>query len=161
MNLRIGHGYDVHKFAAGRRMVLGGVKIDCPYGLEAHSDGDVLLHALSDALLGAGGMGDIGRHFPDSDERYKDADSTALLRECISIARIETVINADITVIAQQPRLAGYTERIRNSVASLLGCALDSVNIKATTEEGLGFTGRKEGMAVHAVVLVILKENGK
>lgn len=161
MNLRIGHGYDVHKFAAGRRMVLGGVKIDCPYGLEAHSDGDVLLHALSDALLGAGGMGDIGRHFPDSDERYKDADSTALLRECISIARIETVINADITVIAQQPRLAGYTERIRNSVASLLGCALDRVNIKATTEEGLGFTGRKEGMAVHAVVLVILKENGK
>ena len=114
MNLRIGHGYDVHKFAAGRRMVLGGVKIDCPYGLEAHSDGDVLLHALSDALLGAGGMGDIGRHFPDSDERYKDADSTALLLECISIARIETVINADITVIAQQPRLAGYTERIRN-----------------------------------------------
>ena len=161
MNLRIGHGYDVHKFSAGRRMVLGGVKIDCPYGLEAHSDGDVLLHALSDALLGAGGMGDIGRHFPDSDERYKDADSTALLRECISIARIETVINADITVIAQQPRLAGYTERIRNSVASLLGCAPDRGNIKATTEEGLGFTGRKEGMAVHAVVLVILKENGK
>ena len=161
MNLRIGHGYDVHKFAAGRRMVLGGVKVDCPYGLEAHSDGDVLLHALSDALLGAGGMGDIGRHFPDSDERYKDADSTALLLECISIARIETVINADITVIAQQPRLAGYTERIRNSVASLLGCSPDRVNIKATTEEGLGFTGRKEGMAVHAVVLVILKENGK
>ena len=116
---------------------------------------------FSATCFGAGGMGDIGRHFPDSDERYKDADSTALLLECISIARIETVINADITVIAQQPRLAGYTERIRNSVASLLGCAPDRVNIKATTEEGLGFTGRKEGMAVHAVVLVILKENGK
>lgn len=154
--IRIGHGYDVHRFAENRDLYIGGVKIDYPLGLDGHSDADVLLHAVSDALLGAAALGDIGKHFPDTDERFKGIDSKLLLREVVNLinAKGYLVENIDATVIAQEPKLAKYIENMRECIASVLQIDLDSVNIKATTEEKLGFTGRKEGIAAHCVCLI-------
>ncbi len=154
--MRIGHGYDVHRFAKGRRLVLGGVQIPCEEGLLGHSDADVLLHAVIDALLGAAALGDIGRHFPDSDPAYKDISSIRLL-ECTCLMLREAgyrVGNVDATVIAQRPRLSPYIEQMRENIADTLHTDIGNVSVKATTEEGLGFTGRCEGIACHAVCLI-------
>lgn len=155
-NLRIGHGYDVHRFGDGDAIVLGGVTIPHEQGLLAHSDGDVLLHALCDALLGACALGDIGQHFPDTDPQYANADSRELLRHCYQLVRSSgyQLGNADITIIAQAPRMATHIAGMREHIATDLGCAIEQINVKATTTEKLGFTGRKEGIAVHAVVLL-------
>ena len=156
MTLRIGHGYDVHRFGDGDGIILGGVSIPHDRGLEAHSDGDVLIHALCDALLGALGLGDIGRHFPDSDPANKDIDSRILLQCVVALAqeRGYQLGNADITVIAQQPRLADHVDAMRAVLAGDLGADVTAVNVKATTTEGLGFAGRAEGIAAHAVVML-------
>ena len=153
---RIGHGYDAHRFAAGAKLVLGGVAIEFDRGLAAHSDGDVLVHALCDALLGAAGLGDIGRHFPDSSPEFAGIDSRILLRRVVALLRKErfAVVNADVTVIAQAPRLAPHLDRMCVNLASDLGIGDDAINVKATTTEGMGFAGRGEGIAVHAVVLI-------
>ena len=154
--IRIGHGYDVHAFADGRKCIIGGVDIPCEKGLLGHSDADVLLHAISDALLGAAALGDIGRHFPDTDERYLGADSLVLLKnvgELIAEKGYKTV-NVDSTVIAQVPKLAPYIDEMRKNIAHALGIDVDFVSVKATTEEKLGFTGKKEGIAAHAVCLI-------
>lgn len=155
-NLRIGQGFDVHRLERGESVTLGGVRIACPYRVVAHSDGDVLIHALCDALLGAGGLGDIGRWFPDTDEKYRGVDSRALLREVV--VRLATAgwqpVNADLTLIAEVPRVAPYVERMCERLAKDLGVPLAAVNVKATTTEGLGFIGRKEGIAAQAVALV-------
>lgn len=155
--MRIGHGYDVHRFGEGDFVVLGGEKIAHSHGLLAHSDGDVVLHALCDSLLGAAGLGDIGQHFPDTDEQYANADSRVLLRHCIDLlrARAWQVANTDITIVAQAPRIAGHSAAMRANIAADIGVALDCVNIKATTTETLGFEGRKEGIACHAISLLI------
>jgi 2-C-methyl-D-erythritol 2,4-cyclodiphosphate synthase len=153
---RIGQGFDVHALVAGRRLVLGGVVIPFDRGLEGHSDADVLLHAVIDALLGAAALGDIGRHFPDTDARYRDADSRALLREVrakLAQARLRAC-NVDATVIAQAPRLAPHVDAMVANIAADLGLARDRVNVKATTTEKLGFTGRGEGIAAMAVALL-------
>ena len=153
---RIGHGYDVHRLVEGRRLVLGGVESPFARGLLGHSDADVLLHALMDALLGAAALGDIGHLFPDSDSAYERADSRALLREVgrrLGEAGF-TEGNVDATLIAQRPKVAPYVEQMRRNIASDLSIPLDRVSVKATTEEGLGFTGREEGVAAHAVALV-------
>lgn len=154
--MRIGHGYDAHRFAEGRRLVLGGVDIPHDKGLAAHSDGDVVLHALCDALIGAAGRGDIGRHFPDDDPRYENIDSRVLLREVVADlgGRGLTVGNADVTVIAEEPRLSGHVAQMRANIAADLGIAPERVNIKATTTEKMGFVGRAEGIVAHAVVLL-------
>lgn len=154
--MRIGHGYDAHRFAAGRRLVLGGVDIPHPQGMAAHSDGDVLIHALCDALLGAAGRGDIGDHFPDHDARYKNIDSRVLLRQVVALLHEAgwQVSNVDITVIAQTPRLKPYVAAMRTLLSADLGVSEECVNLKATTTEGMGFTGRAEGIAAHAVVLI-------
>ena len=153
--MRIGHGYDVHRMVPARRCILCGVEIPYEFGPEAHSDGDVALHALMDAILGAAGQGDIGRMFPDTDDRWKDADSTDLLKEvCRVVGGRYRVGNCDITIIAQKPKIGPFVGRMRERVASVLCVPEDSVNVKATTEEGLGFTGRREGIAAHAVVLL-------
>ena len=154
--MRIGHGYDVHRFTQGRSIHLGGVEIEHSHALLAHSDGDVLLHALCDALLGAAGLGDIGRHFPDNDPRYQGIDSRKLLREVMGLlsARGWVVGNADMTVVAQKPKLAPHIDAMRKAIAADLGVRPDAVNVKATTTEGLGFSGREEGIAAHAVVLL-------
>ncbi|MBE6687001.1 MAG: 2-C-methyl-D-erythritol 2,4-cyclodiphosphate synthase [Ruminococcaceae bacterium] len=152
--MRIGHGYDVHRFAENRRLILGGVDIPYEYGLLGHSDADVLCHAVSDALLGAAAMGDIGKHFPDSDERYKGADSIMLLKEVVGIIGDYKVSNLDVTVLAQKPKLAPHIENMRKNLADAIGIGISRVSVKATTEEGLGFTGRLEGIAVHAVALI-------
>jgi len=155
-DLRIGQGFDVHALVTGRRLVLGGVEIPFERGLEGHSDADVLIHAVIDALLGAAALGDIGRHFPDSDARYRDADSRALLREVgakLAQARLR-VCNLDATVIAQAPRLAPHIDAMVANLSADLGLARDRVNVKATTSERLGFTGRGEGIAAMAVALV-------
>lgn len=152
----IGQGIDVHRFAAGRRLILGGVEIPHDRGLEAHSDGDVVIHALCDALLGAAGFGDIGHHFPDDDPAFKDIDSRVLLRRVMGSlgeARL-SVINADLTIVAQAPKLAPHIAAMRESLAGDLGCSSARVNVKATTSERLGFTGRGEGIATFAVVLL-------
>ncbi len=156
MNIRIGHGFDVHAFAAGRRLVIGGVAIPHEFGLAGHSDADVLLHAICDALLGAAGLGDIGRHFPDTDARYKGIDSRELLREVVARLAAEgwRVGNVDATIIAQAPRMAPYIAQMREHIAADLGVAVASVNVKATTTERLGFTGRGEGIAAEAVCLI-------
>lgn len=156
---RIGHGYDVHRLVAGRRLVLGGVEIPYETGLLGHSDADVLLHAVSDALLGAAALGDIGRHFPDTDERWKDADSLELLKAVSSILSENgfAVWNIDVTVIAQAPKLKPYIEEMRNNIAGAAGCPAGRVSVKATTEEGLGFTGNGEAIACHAVALIYEK----
>lgn len=153
---RIGQGYDVHKFAEGRKLILGGVEIPYAVGLLGHSDADVLLHAVSDALLGAAALGDIGKYFPDTDEKYKDADSLKLLKkvnELINKAGFR-VVNIDATVIAQAPKIAPYIEDMCENIATALKIDVSCISVKATTEEGLGFTGRKEGVASSAVCLI-------
>lgn len=154
--MRIGHGYDVHRLTEGRALILGGVKIPYELGLLGHSDADVLTHAVMDALLGAAGLGDIGRHFPDTDDRYKGISSLLLLRTVAERIKEEgyRVGNIDVTVIAQRPKLASYLTQMELNLARELGVGSDAVNIKATTEEGLGFTGRGEGIACHAVCLL-------
>ncbi len=154
--MRIGHGYDVHRFGEGDFITLGGVRIPHRFGLLAHSDGDVLLHALSDALLGACALGDIGKHFPDTDPQFKGADSRTLLRHVLSLVEAKgwKVENVDTTIIAQAPKMAPHIQRMRETIAADLKVELDQVNVKATTTEKLGFTGREEGIAVHAVALL-------
>jgi len=154
--MRIGHGYDAHRFGAERPLVLGGVTIPHDAGLVAHSDGDVLIHALCDALLGAAGLGDIGRHFPDSDPAYAAIDSRILLRRVVAALgeRGLRVHNVDATVVAQRPRLAAHIGAMRETLAADLGIPVERVNVKATTTEGMGFTGRAEGIASHAVALL-------
>jgi 2-C-methyl-D-erythritol 2,4-cyclodiphosphate synthase len=156
--LRVGQGFDVHRLVSGGRLVLGGVEIPASVGLEGHSDADVLIHAVIDALLGAIGAGDIGGLFPDTDPTYKNIDSRRLLENVMTklAERGARPVNVDVTVLAQYPKLAPYRAAIRSTLATLLGLPLASVNIKATTTEGLGFTGRKEGIAVQAVTLVEL-----
>ena len=155
--MRIGHGFDAHRFGAARPLVIGGVTVPHPQGLLAHSDGDVLVHALCDALLGAAGLGDIGRHFPDSSAEYAGVDSRVLLRRVVALLGAQglEVGNADLTVVAQAPKLAPHVPAIRATLASDLGVDPSRVNVKATTTEGMGFTGRGEGMAAHAVVLLV------
>ena len=154
--MRIGHGYDVHKLVEGRDLILGGVKIDWEKGLLGHSDADVLLHAVSDALLGAAGLGDIGRHFPDTDPKYKGADSLELLREVYRKISEKgyRVGNIDVTMIAQKPKLKDFIPQMQENIAAAVGVTPDRVNVKATTEEKLGFTGTGEGMSCHAVCLL-------
>ena len=154
--MRVGHGYDVHRLVEGRKLILGGVEIPWEKGLLGHSDADVLLHALMDAMLGAAALGDIGQHFPDSDERYAGADSLQLLAE---VSRLLTeagyrLVNADCTILAQRPKLMPHVPAMRANIARVLGVELDAVSVKATTEEGLGFTGDGSGIAAHAVVLI-------
>jgi len=155
--MRIGHGYDVHRFGEGDFITLGGVRIPHKLGLIAHSDGDVLLHALSDALLGAAALGDIGKHFPDTDPQFKGADSRALLRHVLSLVKGKgwQVGNVDATIVAQAPKMAPHIEAMCALIAADLEVELDQVNVKATTTEKLGFTGREEGLAVHAVALLL------
>jgi len=154
--IRIGQGYDVHRFNSGDHIILGGVKISYEQGLEAHSDGDVVLHALSDALLGAAALGDIGKHFPDTDPEFKGADSRALLRHVygLILGLGFRLINTDITIIAQAPKMAPHINAMCANIAADLQVDVGAVNVKATTTEGLGFEGRKEGIAVQAVVLI-------
>lgn len=155
--MRIGHGYDVHKLVENRRLILGGVDIPYEKGLLGHSDADVLLHAVSDALLGAAGLGDIGGMFPDTDPAFKDADSIKLLEQVV--ARLQengyTVGNIDATVLAQRPKLAPFIQKMRENIAKACGVAVDAVNVKATTEEGLGFTGTGDGIAAHSVCIIL------
>jgi len=157
--MRIGHGYDVHRFTDGDFITLGGVRIPHTFGLLAHSDGDVLLHALSDALLGAAALGDIGKHFPDTDPQFKGADSRVLLRHIMAIVADKgyKVGNVDATIVAQAPKMAGHIQAMRELIAADLDIDLDQVNVKATTTEKLGFTGREEGIAVHAVALLLAR----
>ena len=156
MTLRIGQGFDVHQLVAGRKLVIGGVEIAHDKGLLGHSDADVLLHAICDALLGAAALGDIGRHFPDSDARYKGIDSRELLRHVAALLRERgmTPVNVDATIIAEAPRMAPHVARMVANIASDLGLAAGAVNVKATTTEKLGFTGRGEGIAAQAICLV-------
>ena len=155
---RIGCGFDVHGFAEGRPLVLGGVTIDHPRGLAGHSDADVLLHAVADAMLGALALGDLGAHFPDTDARYKNADSRKLLRHVMSLveARGYAIGNVDATIVAQAPRIAPHVKAMRDNIAADLRCDVDRISVKATTTERLGFTGREEGIAAQAVVLLVL-----
>lgn len=154
--MRIGHGYDVHRLVPERRLILGGVEIPYELGLLGHSDADVLTHALMDALLGAAALGDIGGHFPDNDEKYKGADSVALLREVVAIIGKAgyRVGNVDCTILAQRPKLAPYIPDMRRILAAAMGVELSAVSVKATTEEGLGFTGEGLGIAAHVVALL-------
>ena len=147
-DLRIGHGYDVHRLTEGRKLILGGVEIPYEKGLLGHSDADVLVHAVMDALTGAARLGDIGKLFPDSDPRYKDADSALLLAEVMRLTGEKgyELGNCDITIVAQEPKLAPYIESMRRRIAEICGCGIDDVSVKATTEEGLGFTGSLEGI---------------
>jgi 2-C-methyl-D-erythritol 2,4-cyclodiphosphate synthase len=156
MNMRIGQGFDVHALVAGRKLIIGGVEIPFDKGLAGHSDADVLLHAICDALIGAAGLGDIGKHFPDTDPRYKGADSRALLR---AVARLlaehhYAVVNVDSTIIAQAPKMAPHIAAMRTNIAADLGVVVDSVNVKAKTAEKLGPVGRGEGIVAEAVVLI-------
>ena len=153
---RIGHGYDVHAFAENRRCIIGGVDIPCDKGLLGHSDADVLLHAISDSLLGAVALGDIGKHFPDTDPEYKGADSLMLLSEVVALVNEKgyKVVNIDATVIAQTPKMSPYIDEMRKNIAGALNVDVDFVSVKATTEEKLGFTGREEGIAAHCISLV-------
>ena len=155
--IRIGQGYDVHRFKEGGDVILGGVKIPYERGLEAHSDGDVVLHALCDALLGAVAMGDIGKHFPDTDPNFKGVDSRVLLRQVYDLVKNKGYYlgNADITIIAQAPKMSPYTTEMCANIAVDLGVVFDRINVKATTTEQLGFEGRKEGIAVQAIVLLL------
>ena len=154
--LRIGHGYDVHAFADNRKCIIGGVDIPYEKGLLGHSDADVLLHAISDSLLGAAAMGDIGKHFPDTDPEFEGADSLVLLKYVVKLIskRGYRVNNIDATVIAQAPKMAPHIEKMRHNIADALQVDVDCVNVKATTEEKLGFTGRKEGVSAHCVCLI-------
>ncbi|MBQ6160439.1 MAG: 2-C-methyl-D-erythritol 2,4-cyclodiphosphate synthase [Oscillospiraceae bacterium] len=154
--MRIGHGYDVHRLVPGRDLILGGVKLEYPLGLDGHSDADVLTHAVMDALLGAAGLGDIGRHFPDTDPAYKGIDSQKLLAYVRNLLKEKgfRVGNIDVTVIAQAPKLAPHIPQMRENLAATLAVEASRINVKATTEERLGFTGRGEGIACHAVCLL-------
>ena len=154
--IRIGHGYDVHAFADNRKCIIGGVDIPCERGLLGHSDADVLLHAISDSLLGAAALGDIGKHFPDTDPAFKGADSIVLLQRVVELIHSKgyKVINIDATVIAQAPKMAPHIPQMRENIANALCVEVDCVNVKATTEEKLGFTGRKEGISAHCVCLI-------
>ena len=156
MHLRIGHGFDVHALVPGRALILGGVSVPYERGLAGHSDADVLLHSICDALLGAAALGDIGRHFPDTDARFEGADSRLLLRHCRQLVQGKgfTVGNVDATIVCQRPKLADHIPQMRAHIAADLAVDLDAVNIKATTTEQLGYTGRGEGIAAHAVVLI-------
>ena len=157
--LRIGHGYDVHRLVEGRKLILCGIEIPCERGLLGHSDADVALHALADAVLGALALGDIGKHFPDTDPAYKGADSAKLLARVVEIMSEKgyCVGNADLTIIAQAPKLAPFIPQMKSRIAEILQCPPDAVNVKATTEEKLGFTGRGEGISTHAVTLLFKK----
>lgn len=159
-NIRIGHGYDVHRLKEGRELILGGVNIPYERGLDGHSDADVLAHAIADALLGAAALGDIGKHFPDTDERYKGADSLMLLNRVVSVLSMRgySISNVDATIIAQAPKLAPYIELMRKKLALAMRVGTDRVSVKATTEEKLGFTGNGDGIAAHAVCLIISKK---
>jgi len=159
MNIRIGHGYDVHKLTENRDLIIGGVKIPHTLGLLGHSDADVLLHAISDALLGALALGDIGQHFPDTDPNYKDADSLKLLWRVVDLIEEEgyTVNNLDAIIIAQKPKLAPYIGQMRKNIAEACHADISQISVKATTEERLGFTGREEGISAHCVALLIKK----
>jgi 2-C-methyl-D-erythritol 2,4-cyclodiphosphate synthase len=154
--MRVGYGSDVHRLVDGRRLVLGGIEIDHAMGLEGHSDADVLLHAITDALLGAAALGDIGQHFPDSGDEWRGADSRVLLKKVVE--RVAgagfRVVNLDATLIAEMPRMAPYIPQIRSSIAGIVGVSVDRVSVKATTSEGLGFVGDGLGMAAHAVCLI-------
>ena len=154
--MRIGHGYDVHKLVEGRKCIIGGVDIPSPVGLLGHSDADVLLHAVSDALLGAAAMGDIGHLFPDTDDRWRGADSLKLLEEVANQVKSKgyTINNIDSTIIAQEPKMAPHINDMRKNIATACGIDADCVSVKATTEEGLGFTGAKEGISAHAVCII-------
>ena len=156
MSFRIGQGYDIHRLVEGRPLILGGITIDYEKGLLGHSDADALLHAITDALLGAAGLGDIGRHFPDTDPAYKDADSKILLSDAVGLVVKAgwAIVNVDATVIAQAPKLAPHMEAIRESVAKAIGIDLHRVNIKAKTKEGCDAVGQKEAIEVHAIVLL-------
>ena len=155
-NLRVGHGYDVHRLVSGRKLILGGVEISFEKGLDGHSDADVLTHAVMDALLGACGLGDIGRHFPDSDEQFRGISSLLLLDHVATLLRQQGygVVNVDVTLLAQAPKVGPYRQQMVENLASHLGITPEQINVKATTEEHLGFTGSGEGMACHAVALV-------
>ena len=159
--MRIGHGFDVHAFEDGDFITIGGVQIPHSRGLKAHSDGDVALHALAAALLGAAALGDIGQHFPDTDEAYAGADSRVLLRHVMSLVADKgyRVGNVDVTIIAQAPKMAPHIRSMRDCIAEDLQVRLDDVNVKATTTEKLGYVGRKEGIAVHAVALLLTNEH--
>ncbi len=154
--IRIGHGYDVHRFAENRDLILGGVKIDYEFGLLGHSDADVLLHAVCDALLGAAALGDIGTHFPDTDEKYKGIDSMLLLKHTVALLAEKgyKVGNIDATVVAQKPKIGKFIRLMAENIANACNIQADAVNVKATTEEKLGFTGRLEGISAHAVCLI-------
>lgn len=154
--MRIGHGYDVHRLSTDRKLILGGVEIPFEKGLLGHSDADVLLHAVSDALLGAAALGDIGKHFPDTDTAFKDADSRVLLRHCVSLLEEKgyKISNIDATVIAQKPKLASFIGEMVKNIAKDCNISAERVNVKATTEEGLGFTGEMLGISAHAVCLI-------
>lgn len=154
--MKIGHGYDVHRLVRGRDLIIGGVKIDYEFGLLGHSDADVLTHAIMDALLGAAALGDIGKHFPDSDPAYAGADSLTLAKNVSALLRSNgyRIINVDSTVLAQRPKLAPFIPIMRERLAAALGVSIEDVSVKATTEEGLGFTGSGEGIAAHAVCLI-------
>lgn len=154
--MRIGHGYDVHKFAENRKLILGGVDIPYEYGLLGHSDADVLVHAVMDALLGASALGDIGKLFPDTDDSYKGADSIILLKKVIEALKDNgySVVNIDSTIIAQKPKLRPFIDTMRQNIAKACNIDVSCVNVKATTEEKLGFTGRLEGISAHAVCLI-------
>lgn len=158
--MRIGHGYDVHAFDASRPLILGGMEIPHDFGLKGHSDADVLLHTITDSILGALALGDIGKFFPDTDEKFKDADSRVLLSEAVSMMHEKgyEIGNIDAVVIAEKPKLRGYIDDMRENVAALLKTDISNVNIKATTSEKLGFTGREEGIASEAVVLLKKQE---
>ena len=155
-SLRVGQGYDVHVFGDGDHVTLGGVKIPYSCGIKAHSDGDVILHALCDALLGAAALGDIGMHFPDTDMKWKGADSRDLLRHVVSLLKAQSyeVVNADITLLAEAPRIGKYRDEMKANMASDLNIDASQINVKATTSEGMGFIGKREGLACHAVVLI-------
>lgn len=156
-DLRVGHGYDVHRFAENRKLIIGGVDIDFELGLLGHSDADVLLHAISDALLGAAGLGDIGKHFPDTDAEFLNIDSRILLRRVAELIKKEgyTVSNIDCTIVAQKPKLAPHIQNMKQNIAEDLSIDEGRVNVKATTEEGLGFTGEMKGISAHAVALIV------
>ena len=154
--MRIGYGYDVHKLVEGRKLIIGGVDIPYEKGLLGHSDADVLLHAVMDSLLGAAALGDIGKHFPDSDDKYKGISSIKLLKEVLALINDNNycIINLDATIIAQKPKMRPYIDQMRCNIAKALEIDIDTVNVKATTEEGLGFTGREEGIAANCVCLI-------
>lgn len=157
MKFRVGHGYDVHKLVEDRKLIIGGVEIPHSKGLLGHSDADVLAHAICDALLGAAALGDIGKHFPDNDDRYKDIDSLVLLEKVCELIRNKgyEISNVDSTILAQAPKLRPYIDEMRSKLAKAMKLDIDELSVKATTEERLGFTGREEGIAAHAVVLLL------